>query len=149
MAHSRPSEKFLVFAACTTLGWQVVRRLTFAKGEAMANAGVYARVYDEVTGLQIGYQIAKEPATDKDIPSQPTQAVISISELEANAGVRGRSRTAGLPEHKRLERAKRTSRKTGKLLLPEDAIERATAKVRVYPMVGPARGDILRAWPKK
>ena len=69
----------------------------------MANAGVYARVYDEVTGLQIGYQIAKEPATDKDIPSQPTQAVISISELEANAGVRGRSRTAGLPEHKRLE----------------------------------------------
>jgi hypothetical protein len=31
---------------------------------------------------------------------------------------------------------------------PEDEVERVQATVRVYAVVGAARGEILRAWPR-
>jgi hypothetical protein len=46
----------------------------------------------------------------------------------------GKSRTEGLTEAQRLERASRTSVRTGKRMVPEDAVERVAEKVRLQTM---------------
>ena len=68
----------------------------------------------------------------------PSTAGIADWEMELNLA---RSRTRGLRE---LDRMKRIA--DGEA--PEDEVERVQAKVRVYAVVGAARGDILRAWPR-
>jgi hypothetical protein len=129
-----------VFPADVSRGWRVVRRASVAQCEQQADRGLWARIHDEVTGQLIGYQMLDVYGQrgDFDLESMRTQASISLRELEANAGLLGRSKTRGLSEDRRLARA-----------VPEDAIERAQAKVRVWPLVGAACGDILRVWPRE
>jgi hypothetical protein len=109
-------------------------------------AGRFRHVHEEITGKLIGYQIVgtAEQRGDQDIPSQASCASISSREMDANAGLMGRSRTEGRSEDQRVRRDPHTSH----LLPMEDFVERTQAKVRVFAHVGAAKGDILLAWPK-
>jgi len=140
------SETLLLFKPNATLGWSVSRRIAKAEGERGVERGSFRRVYDAITNGLLGYQMigTAEQRGDQDISSQPSSASISMREVLANAGLMGASRTQGRAEDERARRDERT----GRLLPMEDFIERAAAKVRVYPHVGAAQGDILRAWPR-
>ena len=132
--------KMLLFGATTTLGWRVVRMVSFAEGEKRAGRGSVRRVYDEVTNEHIGYQLVSshEQRGDRDLRSQPSTASISMREMQLNAE---RSRTVGLTEERRMERVALG-------LAPEDLVERVQCKVRVFPHIGAAKRDILRVWPR-
>lgn len=147
-----PAATVLLFGANTTLGWRVSRRISRLEGERGVERGAFREVLDETSGALIGYQMIAEAemAGDRDLPSLQSAASISDREMRMNAGELGPSRTAGLPEAKRLERAERRDEQTGQHLhlAPEDEIERAQMKVRVFPKLGAARGDILRVWPR-
>lgn len=138
---------FMLYHSETVLGWRVIRMVNLEKGRAKVAAGEWRAIHDEFTGELIGFQpiAGEEQRGDRDMPSQYSPATISAAEMQANAGELGRSRTAGLAE---LDRIGRRDRLTGHLLPAEDFIERAVAKIRVFPNVGAAKGDILRAWPK-
>lgn len=131
--------RLLVYGANTTLGWRVIRTISFEKGERGIEQGKFRRVNDEITGKHLGYQFisSAEQHGDKDLPSLPSAATISQREMQINAGEIGRSRTAGLREQDREL-----------LRVPEDRVERVQAKIRVYLQVGPEKGAILLAWPK-
>ena len=124
----------------TTLGWRILRRMRFAEGEKKVAQGTMRRVLDGM-GNHLGYQFVGpgESRGDVDMPSLHSSASISLQEMKINA--EGRSATAGLPVHMRDERvaAGRT---------PEDRVERIQRKVQVFPLIGAAKGDILRVWPR-
>ena len=56
-------------------------------------------------------------------------AGLTAREAQLNAGLRGVSRTARMSEEQRMNRC---DERTGRALPPEDAIERAQAKVREF-----------------
>lgn len=120
---------YLLFAAETTLGWRVVRRVSGAQGEEMLARGQWRDVYD-ASGNHIGYQVIASYKTDLEILSGSSSCSITAREIELNAGLRGRSRTAGMSEEQRISRR---APRTGSPLPPEDAIERAIAKVKEWP----------------
>ena len=128
----------------------VIRHTSFQKGERLADLGLYVRVYDENTGEHCGYQIASSRLASGPGSSleQPSSAAIRAHEMRKFAELNGRSRTAGMPENKRLEREKQIDVHTGKYLLAEDELERVIAKVRVWKQIGAKKKDILRVWPK-
>ena len=130
-------KKVCLFPANTTLGWRVIRMVTVEQGEMHEARANWRRVYDSITGELIGFQLIAPEASryDKDLPSMPSSASISKSEMQINA--ESTSLTAGLAEDMRLE-----------LKVPEDHTERVQAKVRVWPHVGAKKGDVLVAWPK-
>lgn len=129
-----------LFHTDTALGWRIMHRITFRRGEAKVARGVMRRVIDEA-GNHIGYQPLAVTAVhgDRDIPSQHSAASISLQEMKVNA--EGVSRTVGLPALQRDERVA-----AGRA--PEDRVERVQRKVQVYPHIGAAKGDILRVWPR-
>jgi hypothetical protein len=138
----RQNSKLLLYGANTTLGWRILRTIYPREGERGVERGTMREVYDQINGHLIGYQVlgASQQRGDQDLPSTPSAASISFSEMQINAGTafeKGKSHTAGLPEHRRTERH-----------IPEDRIERVQRKVSVFARVGAAKGDILRAWPK-
>lgn len=135
-------KRFLCYSANTTLGWRVVRMESFEKGERMVELGSWRRVHDAINGNHIGYQplSAESQRGDRDLQSQASSSSISAGEMMINAFTGfedGRSRTAHLCEKDRAARH-----------VPEDRVERVQCKVLVFPHVGPAKGDILRVWPK-
>jgi hypothetical protein len=136
---TRQSGKYLLYGANTTLGWRVVRTISFEEGERREAAGSLRRVNDSISGNHIGYQIVptSERRGDRDLPSLSSTASISQREMEINAGEGGHSRTAGMTEERRLEQR-----------VPEDRIERVQAKVAVYAYVTGKSGSILEVWPK-
>lgn len=137
----RDNRGMLLFDTNITLGWRVVRDVSFAAGEAKVESGEWQRVYDAAMN-HIGYQPMKgEKPIDEGIPSIHSCASISRSETEINAGLRGESHTAGMVE---MERSRRIARG----LMPEDKVERVVAKIRVWKKLGAKRGDIARVWPK-
>ena len=142
------NREFKVYAEDSSIC--VIRHTSFQKGERLADLGVYARVYDPHTGEHRGYQVASSrPAIGPGSSlEQPSTGGIRAHEMRKFAGLNGRSRTAGMPEHKRLEREKQIDVHTGKRLLAEDELERVIAKVRVWKQVGAKKKDILRVWPK-
>jgi hypothetical protein len=142
------NREFKVYAEGSTAC--VIRHTSFQKGERLADLGVYVRVYDEDTGEHRGYQVASSlPASGPGSSlEEPSSAGIRAHEIRKFAGLNGRSRTAGMPEHKRLEREKQVDVRTGKHLLAEDELEQIIAKIRVWKQVGAKKKDILRAWPK-
>lgn len=121
-------------------GFQVLTRASVEMGEQHERLGVWRREYDPTTGEWIGYRVIGKEArkVDSDLQTMHSTPSISASEMQINVA---RSRTAGLTEPHRLERAV-----AGRL--PEDKVERVQAKVRVYAHIGPAKGDILRVWPR-
>lgn len=135
-------KRYPVFAAGS--GYAIVRRLAAAEAEMQERLQLLVRAYDPSSGALLGFRVASGLSEgDCDLPSLRTTAGISRREMEMNAMaifIDGRSRTRGLRELERLERARNG-------YAPEDEIERVQAKVRVYPLVGAARGDIKRAWP--
>lgn len=131
----------------SVLGWRVIRRISCQDAEKKVELGVMRRVLDGA-GNHIGYQPVAPAAArmDMDVPSQPSPVTIMRGQMEMNAV--GRSRTMGMSEAKRLERAASIDPNTGKHRDAEDRIERVQRKVQVYARVGAAKGDILRAWPR-
>lgn len=139
----RQRSKLLLYGANTTLGWRILRTIYPREGERGVERGTMRMVYDEINGHLLGYQVlgASEQRGDQDLPSMPSAASISFNEMQINAGTafeKGKSQTAGLPEHRRAERH-----------IPEDRVERVQQKVRMFERrIGPAKGDVLRVWPK-
>jgi hypothetical protein len=140
------NQQLFLYGVNISLGWRIVRTIHRLEGERGVSSGKFREVHEEVTGKLLGYQIigTVEQRGDQDIPSLASSAAISPREMDANAGLLGRSKTEGRSEDARIRRDPHTSH----LLPMEDFIERAAAKVRVFPRVGAARGDILLAWPK-
>jgi hypothetical protein len=122
-------------------GWRVIRRVRrLEAGRRQCERGAWREQFNEESGELIGWRLVSPEEMTGDQAIQTTAgstAAIVAAEMETNAGLRGRSYTARLSEDERLERQ-----------APEDFIERTTAKVRVWPDVHGAPGDILRAWPR-
>ena len=133
--------RFLYLWGSDARGWRVIHhKVRLDYGRRQCARGIWRERFDEETCELVGFQLLspEEMAGDVDLETMPgSTATIKKAEMEALAGLRGASRTAGLYEDARLERRQ-----------PEDFVERTEAKVRVYPFVHAARGDILRAWPK-
>jgi hypothetical protein len=87
----------------------------------------------------LGAEMRKVDTDVRSIPSTagisgPNPATHRVGEMELNCE---RSRTERMREDVRRQQP-----------VPEDRVERIHAKVRVYARIGPARGDILRVWPR-
>ncbi len=94
-------------------------------------------------GVHIGYRPGKNVRTDYDLPSRESTPSIAVCEMEANAGTMGASITSRLYDDQRDARASRK-------LAPEDFIERAMEKVRIWTRPAPGRGDrAVRVYPKE
>lgn len=121
-------------------GWRLIRRVRLDHGRRQCARGLWREIFSESTCELVGFQMLSTEALKGDESMRSVHAPASIvkNEMEANAGLRGRSQTAYLCEDYRLERSR-----------PEDFIERTQAKVFVWPNVGAERGDILRAWPRE
>ena len=136
----KPS-RFVKFLGDTSDRTQKMVRV--AEAELFEALGVWRREYDKTTGELKGYRVvgAEVEKVDSNLRHIETQPTISRTEMEMIAGCHGRSKTYGLRELDRLQRIKDGED-------PEDDIERATAKYRVYrhPRVE-EKGGILKAWP--
>ena len=137
------SNNFDLYPSNTSLGWRVVRKVTYAKGMEKCALGLWRKVYDEQHN-HVGFQIGAYDDCSNVVGSRPTPTAIARFEMEINA--LSKSRTAHLCEDQRVSRS---NRQTGKALPPEDRAERVQAKVRVWPEVEARKQDILRVWPKK
>jgi hypothetical protein len=133
-----------VFPADTTLGWRVIRMVSVQVALGKLALGVWREVHDEHGNFQ-GCQVLATVKSDSELPSGASSTSITVNECELNAGLGGRSRTAGLPEDKRISRFRTTDH--GILPLPpEDAIERAQAKVKEW--TKPHSDKAVRVYPK-
>lgn len=112
----------------TALGWRVIRQVTPAEATKKVASGQWREVFDE-HGNFWGYQVLANFKTDSDLPSGASSTSITARECELNAGLGGRSRTMGMIE---ADRISRRHPKMGKALPPEDAVERAIAKVKEF-----------------
>lgn len=144
MSEARARKHFHLYHSQTTLGWRVIQKTSFEKGESKVAAGVWRRVVDEL-GVHVGYQILSSAAhrVDLDLASRPQPVSITMRQMEINAlqgFADGKSRTVDLTEEQRMER-------TARGLDPEDETERITRKVQVFRRITGAKGDILRLWP--
>jgi hypothetical protein len=144
------NQRLLLYFPNTTLGWRVIRTIERREGQRGVERGAFRELIDDNTGNLIGFQLisSSEQRGDLDFPSLPSSAAISTREMRVNAGLCGRSRTAGLTEEQRLELAAARDPETGEYRTPEDEIERIQRKVEFYPFVGATQGDILRVWPR-
>jgi hypothetical protein len=123
--------RYDLYPPTTTLGWRVIKLVTAAEVKDALDRGLWREVYDEHGDLA-GYQIKTNFQTDDDLPSGWSSCAISENEMDLVAGTKfskGRSRTQGLPEAKKMARKDQN----GKALAPEDAVERAVAKVKAWP----------------
>lgn len=137
----RTAHQLHVYATNTTLGWRVIRNVSFADGEKRVEEGTFRRIYDQLN-VHVGYQPLVNPFGDYGIRSEPSDTSITDAESQLNAGLEGKSQTAGLSE---VDRELRIA--GGKS--PEDVLERATEKVRLWPFPAPGRGDrAIRVYPK-
>jgi hypothetical protein len=138
----RSSNQFQVFPA--EGGFQAIRRESREHAEELVLREILRPEFDQVTGELKGYRVlgAEMRRVDMDVRSIPSTAGISgpnpathrVGEMELNCE---RSRTERMREDVRCQQP-----------VPEDRVERIHAKVRVYARIGPARGDILRVWPR-
>jgi hypothetical protein len=147
---------FNLYAADTTLGWRVIDQIPGAIAAQKVASGKWREVFFE-DGSFAGYQVISATTSGKKIPSRGgSPPTITLSEVQMNAGLYGRSRTLGMPEWKRkLRHAKYDE---DKILAPEDAIERAIVKVKLWPFPAsriddgssePVFGDrAIRVYPK-
>ena len=112
-------------------GWNCSERCTRARGERMVELGLWIRWFDE-HGEHVGYLVTAERAREEKLPSQASSCCITRHEMELVAGLHGKSRTVGLNEIQREERMKVIRAKTGRQVSPEDAVERALAKLEAF-----------------
>lgn len=115
-----------VYAEECVLGWRLIRRISFERGERMVDAGVAERCFDD-SGRHVAFRVINRGRERSASPNSPT--AITMRECEIYAGrcfPRGQSRTARMSEVQRLTRI---NPRDGRRLPPEDAIECVTAKV--------------------
>lgn len=124
----RNTSDFLLYSADMSAGWRVIQRVSYAYGEHRCKLGEFRRIFDQFNRL-VGYQ-AVAPKQDATNESGRSPAALGVMEMQANAGVLGRSRTAGMREPDRIARH---DPKSGHLLPEEDFIERTRALVKAYP----------------
>jgi hypothetical protein len=125
-----PNYDFVLYDSDISLGYRVNGRISFDCGERMELAGRAVRVYEDVSGKHVGWQkVAERPKTG-GAPADPTPELMCEAEMHLVAGqafVHSRSRTMRLHmnDPRRLTRVW-----NGKLLPPEDDVERAVAKLQ-------------------
>jgi hypothetical protein len=120
-----------LYPAETTLGWRVIGLTTALRAAEKLAQNEWREVYDE-HGTHLGYQIVANFKTDQELSSNPSSCAVTVRESELNAGQcfrRGKSRTMGMPEDKRLSRPKGLN---GRIPAPEDAVERVVEKVKEW-----------------
>ena len=137
---ARRSKPYKLFGSEISPGIRSVRGVSMAELLKFEATGAWRRKYDALTGALIGAEIisTSERRGDKDVLHIASTAAITAREMEINVG---HSRTIFLNEDQRQARA--ANRRA-----PEDKTERVQCKVIVYPVIGSARGDILRVWPR-
>ena len=142
MAGKRPARRghggvltLNLFSANIAFGWRVVRQVPVELALEQLALKKWREIWSEcVDGKRelLGVQPLAAAQPSKPIPvlggSPPT---ITLTEVQMNAGLFGRSHTMGLSEWKRLKRHAKYDEK--KILAPEDAIERAIQKVKLWP----------------
>lgn len=133
-------KKYYLFPARSVSVESAIRKMTWEQAIKKEAEGTCRRVYDTATGELRGLQLIapEETQVDRDLPSMPSSCTVMAWEMDLNLE---RSRTVGLTEDRRLERV-------ASHWPPEDQAERVQAKVRMIPVLGTARGDILRVWPR-
>jgi hypothetical protein len=138
IAERKRSRSYPVFAAAG--GRKVIDRATLSQAEMFERREIWRREYDTVSGSMIGFRVVGVEVNKKDgdLRTMQSSATITAAEMDLNLE---RSRTHGLREPDREARIKYG-------LDPEDRVERVKAKVRVFAVITPAKGDILRVWPK-
>jgi len=142
-----------VYPPDTSLGWRVIYHVSKPQAAAKLASGEWREVYDE-HGNFMGCQVLATFKQDEELPSGASSSSITVSECELNAGLGGRSHTVGMPEDRRISRRNQV----GRALPPEDAVERAQAKVNQWPWPAsriddgsgqPVYGDrAVRCYPK-
>ncbi len=141
---ARAGREFYYFDENTTLGWAILRSISFEAGERQVALGVARRVLDYV-GNHIGYQRATPPPAPTQATTLTAAQTFSAADVMLNAGTvfrNGRSRTARLNEEQRKDRVSNGFE-------AEDHIERVTERLRLYPYPAPGRGDrAVRVYPK-
>jgi hypothetical protein len=135
---SKIAGEYRVFAA--EGGQRVIQRTSARNAEIYEKAGIWRREYCTRTGMLLGFRVigVEMRKVDADLRSIQSSVTISAAEMEQNLQ---HSRTEGMPERMRVELIANQQ-------APEDAVERIRMKIRVYPQVGAAKGDILKAWPR-
>ena len=129
-AQARTSQGALnLYPADISNGWRVIRIVSFALGLEKVARGEWTLVNDE-QGNPFYFQVKTNFKTDQDLPSGASSASITLGEVLRNAGLFGKSRTAGMTEDARLSRPRLPN---GHAPAPEDAIERAQEKVKQWP----------------
>lgn len=112
----RPSHAFLLFHENSTLGWTVIRSISFVIGEKLFTEARVRRVND-CNGKHMGYQYLR--LQELDLPSREKSAALTASEMlgYATRGWKGGgSRTKHMTE---LQRISRVGGKYDKPLEPE------------------------------
>jgi hypothetical protein len=117
-----------LYPADDSRGWRVIRVVSFSDGLEKVASGDWMLV-DDVNGNPWYFQLKANFTTDQDLPSGASSSSITESECKLNAGCGGKSRTMGMSEDRRLCRRDIVSH----ALPPEDAVERAINKVKMWP----------------
>lgn len=126
-----------LFSAESESSCKIIRRVSLDEAEKFEALGVWDRRYDSYSGELMGFRISAKSDDSDKLSAGWTPAAISPAEMELNTDP---SITFGMSEIRRLEREKQG-------LPAEDHVERVKCKVLVWPLVGAAKKDILRAWP--
>jgi len=122
-------ELFNLYGPESALGFPVIGQVTAAQAAERVAVAQWREVF-YLTGELAGYQVLVK-ARVRVMPELQPALTITLSEMQMNAGLFGRSHTKGMPEWKRLQRHAKYDKE--KILAPEDAIERAQEKVRLWP----------------
>jgi hypothetical protein len=122
----------------TLVGARVLRRVPLAQALEKETQRRWRRVAFD-NGELAGFQPYAERSAARSRTSgsagtlEDSQSMISSAEAQMNAGVYGASRTCGMPEWKKERRQRVAKEKYHRIVEPEDAIERAVEKVRIWP----------------
>lgn len=130
-----------VFSTNRILGWRVVRQVPVEQALEQVALLKWREIWYD-NGELAGFQPLKQPekkTLHQVLVEQLIAVTITLSEVQRNAGLHGRSHTIGMPEWRRLKRHARFDEK--KILPPEDAIERAIEKVRLWPYPASVKRD--------
>jgi len=152
-------ETLNVYPPDTALGWRVIGHTTVVRAAERVVRGHWREVFYS-DGSLAGFQILATFKTEYELQSNGfSPCTISESESDLNAGTKfkhGKSQTVGRPEWKRISRHARYDDR--KILAPEDAVEKAIAKVKQWPWPAsrvdggsgdPVYGDrAVRVYPK-
>lgn len=120
-----------------------LHKISHAEGARRMGVGTAMAIYDHRYGRNeiVGYRVT---AAAKTSNSQATMPVITTSEVFANVGLFGRSRTVNLPEYDTKLRDSKQARVEARdpEMPPEDFIELSQDKIHMWkriPLMNPQR----------